>query len=107
MLVKVPSSGPISKVRHKGPLPMSLSIHSTPPAAAAANLAPAPAVKSTSDTPSAAALSQKQASSQAAVTPSAPKDTVQSAPLLRRLFRNPGKLPHKPPKRPLTATARQ
>ena len=55
---------------------MSLSIHSTPPAAAAANLAPAPAVKSTSDTTS-AALSQKQASSQAAVTPSAPKDTVQ------------------------------
>src|ERR1700732_2216590 len=97
---------PISKVRHKGPLPISLSIHSTPPAAAAANLAPAPAVKSTSDTTS-AALSQKQASSQAAVTPSAPKDTVQSAPLRRRLFRNPGKLPHKPPKRPLTATARQ
>jgi hypothetical protein len=55
---------------------MSLSIHTTPPAAPAADLAPAPAVKSTLDTTS-AAPSQKQASSQAAVTPSAPKDTVQ------------------------------
>ena len=56
---------------------MSLSIHSTAPAAPAANLAPAPAVKSTSDTKS-PAPSQKQAPSQAAVAPSsAPKDTVQ------------------------------
>jgi hypothetical protein len=55
---------------------MSLSIHSTAPAAPAANLAPAPALKSTSDTKS-PAPSQKQAPSQAAVAPSAPKDTVQ------------------------------
>jgi hypothetical protein len=55
---------------------MSLSIHSTAPAAPAANLAPAPAVKSTSDTKS-AAPSQKQAPSQAAVAPKAPQDTVQ------------------------------
>ena len=54
---------------------MSLSIHSTAPAAPA-NVAPAPAVKSTSDTKS-PAPSQKQAPSQAAVAPSAPKDTLQ------------------------------
>jgi hypothetical protein len=76
MPLKVLTRVPISKVRHKGPLPMSLSIHTTPPAAAVANLAPAPAVKSTSDTTS-AAPSQKQSPSQAAVTPSAPQDTVQ------------------------------
>ena len=76
VLLKVRPSWPISRVRHKGPLPMSLSIHTTPPAAPAADLAPAPAVKSTLDTTS-AAPSQKQASSQAAVTQSAPKDTVQ------------------------------
>ncbi len=52
---------------------MSLSIHSTAPAAPAANLAPAPAVKSTSDTKS-SAPSQKQAPSQAA---KAPQDTAQ------------------------------
>jgi len=55
---------------------MSLSIQSTPAAAAAANLAPAPAVKSTADTKSVAA-SPKQTPSQAAVAPSAPQDTVQ------------------------------
>jgi hypothetical protein len=55
---------------------MSLSIHSTAPAALAANLAPAAAVKSTSDTKS-AAPSQKQAPSQAAVAPKAPQDIVQ------------------------------
>lgn len=55
---------------------MSLSIHSTAPAAPAANLAPAPAVKSTSDTKSPAAA-QKQAPSQAAVAAKAPQDTVQ------------------------------
>src|ERR1700686_1151037 len=76
MLLKVFSPWPISKVRHKGPLPMSLSIHSTAPAAPAANLAPAPAVKSTSHTKSAAAR-QKQPPSQAAVAPKAPQDTVQ------------------------------
>ncbi|HWZ25143.1 MAG TPA: hypothetical protein VN037_07665 [Verrucomicrobiae bacterium] len=55
---------------------MSLSIHSTAPAAPAANLAPTPAVKSSSDTNS-PAPTPKQALSQAAVSPSAPKDTVQ------------------------------
>jgi hypothetical protein len=55
---------------------MSVSIHSTAPAAQAANLEPVPAVKSTSDTKS-AAPSQKQAPSQAAVAPSASQDTVQ------------------------------
>jgi len=76
MPLKVLAYWPISKLRHKGPLPMSLSIQSTAPAAQAANLAPAPAVKSTSDTKS-AAPSPKQAPSQAAVAPSTPKDSVQ------------------------------
>ena len=76
MLIKVLSLWPIYKLRHKGPLPMSLSIDKTAPGAPAANLAPAPAVKSTSDTKS-APPSQKQAPSQAAVAPSAPQDTVQ------------------------------
>jgi hypothetical protein len=55
---------------------MSVSIHSTAPAAQAANLEPVPAVKSTSDTKS-AAPSPKQAPSQAVVAPSASQDTVQ------------------------------
>lgn len=55
---------------------MSLSIHSTAPAAPAANLAPTSAVKSSSDTNS-PAPTPNQALSQAAVAPSAPKDTVQ------------------------------
>jgi hypothetical protein len=55
---------------------MSLSTHSTAPAAPAARLAPAPVVNSSSDTKS-AAPSQKQAPSQAAVAPKAPQDTVQ------------------------------
>jgi hypothetical protein len=54
---------------------MSLSIHNTAPAAAAANLAPATAVKSTSDSKS-AAPSQTQAPSPATVAPSATQDTV-------------------------------
>jgi len=54
---------------------MSLSIHSTASATAAANVVAAPAVKSTSETKS-AAPSQKQAPSQAAVAPSAAQDTV-------------------------------
>jgi len=85
---------------------MSLSIHSTAPAAPAANLAPAPAVKSTSDTKS-AAPSQKQAPSQAAVAPKAPQTPFRSVPLPRRLFRNPKKLRPRLPRRPLTATAKQ
>ncbi len=52
---------------------MSLSIQSTAPAA---NLAPAPELKSTSET-TAAAPTQKKASLLAAVTSSAPPDTVQ------------------------------
>jgi hypothetical protein len=54
---------------------MSLSIHSTAPAAPAANLAPAPEVESTSDSKP-AAPSQKQAPTQAAVAPSTSLDTV-------------------------------
>ena len=54
---------------------MSLSIDSTAPALAAANVAPAPAVRSTSDTKS-AVPSQKQAPAQATVAPSASQDTV-------------------------------
>jgi hypothetical protein len=54
---------------------MSLSIDSTAPTLAAANVAPAPAVTSTSDTKS-AAPSPKQAPAQATTAPSAPQDTV-------------------------------
>jgi hypothetical protein len=69
---------------------MSLSIHSTAPAAQAANLEPVPAVKSTSDTKS-AAPSQKQAPSQAVVAPSASQHTVQISAAAQTLFRNPRK----------------
>ena len=85
--------------------PMSLSIHSTAPAAQAANLEPVPAVKSTSDTKS-AAPSQKQAPSQAAVAPSASQDTVQISTAAQTAFRNPRKPRHRPPRKPLTATVR-
>ncbi len=56
---------------------MSLSIHSTAPAAPAANLAPAPAVKSTSDTKLSGSESETGSVAGGSPHQSAPQDTVQ------------------------------
>jgi hypothetical protein len=85
---------------------MSVSIHSTAPAAQAANVEPFPAVKSTSDTKS-AAPNQKQDPSQAAVAPSPSQGTVQISAAAQTALQESKETQAQPAREPLTATGRR